>query len=237
MQRACSVQPLQRGCSSAEKLQSNIHRHRLSFFFSHVDHHITLTHPGVGLCVHTCLNCTQIRYDANRQHIEEHEPIPGGYTNVDKIAMKKLNLDRHPNIRMLIVKEMQQVLQWWTRMRLKHTSTYGIRIYSRGSMLIKHVDRVDTHLASAVMQVAQDVDEDGGWPLEIDLGNKSVGQVYLQPGEIVLYVPSSRVCLSCLLACDERESGCAAIIYSAAVLGTRTAIDRFAIMCCFAFLM
>ena len=48
---------------------------------------------------------------------------------------------------------MQQVLQWWTKMRLRHTSTFGVRVYRRGSMLIDHVDRMDTHLASAVLQV------------------------------------------------------------------------------------
>eukprot|EP00037_Helgoeca_nana_P000037 m.19830 g.19830 ORF g.19830 m.19830 type:complete len:173 (+) comp10048_c1_seq1:1-519(+) len=78
-------------------------------------------------------------------------------------------------------------MQWWTQMRLRHTSTYGVRVYRRDAMLINHVDRVDTHLASAVVQVAQEVDEDGGWPLEVMLGNKAVGEVYLQPGEMVLY--------------------------------------------------
>jgi hypothetical protein len=101
--------------------------------------------------------------------------------------MSKLNLDKYPNVRVLIVKEMQQVMQWWTQMRVRHTSTYGVRIYARDSMLINHVDRVDTHLASAVIQVDQEVDEDGGWPLEILLGNRTVGEVYLQPGEMVLY--------------------------------------------------
>jgi hypothetical protein len=38
-------------------------------------------------------------------------------------------------------------------MRLRHTSTFGVRVYRRGSMLIDHVDRMDTHLASAVLQV------------------------------------------------------------------------------------
>jgi len=126
-------------------------------------------------------------FAATKHAQEEHEPIPGGYTNVDKVPMSKLNLDHHPNVRMVIIKEMQQVMQWWTQMRVRHTSTYGVRIYKRGSMLINHVDRVDTHLASAVLQVDQDVDEDGGWPLEVLLGNKTVGEVYLQPGEMVLY--------------------------------------------------
>lgn len=125
-------------------------------------------------------------YNRTKQEASPHEPI-GWFMNEDKVKMKRLNLDRYPDMRALIVKEMQMVMQWWTQMRVRHTSTYGIRIYARDSMLINHVDRGDTHLASAVMQVAQDVDEDGGWPLEVLLGNRSVGEVYLQPGEIVLY--------------------------------------------------
>ena len=76
-------------------------------------------------------------------------------------------------------------------------------------MLIDHVDRMDTHLArwllhaiscstrvtcgcwivggSAVLQVHQEVDSDGGWPLEVLLPDGNVGEVYLQPGEMVLY--------------------------------------------------
>ena len=72
-------------------------------------------------------------------------------------------------------------------LRLKHTSTFGIRVYRRGSMLIDHVDRMDTHLASAVIQVDQKVDENGGWPLELLLANGTVAEVYTQPGEVILY--------------------------------------------------
>lgn len=107
--------------------------------------------------------------------------------NEDKIQMHRLNLDFYSDVRMLIQTEMLSVMQWWTQMRLRHTSTYGVRIYRRDAMLINHVDRSDTHLASAVVQIGQDVDEDGGWPLEVMLGNKSVGEVYLKPGEMVLY--------------------------------------------------
>ena len=56
-------------------------------------------------------------------------------------------------VRKLITDEMQSILEWWTMLQLRHTSTYGVRVYHRGSMLINHVDRMDTHLASAVLQV------------------------------------------------------------------------------------
>ena len=78
-----------------------------------------------------------------------HGVIPGGYTNNDKVLIDKVNLDEFPATHRAIVRELRDILQWWTGLRLKHTSTFGIRVYRRGSMLIDHVDRMDTHLASA----------------------------------------------------------------------------------------
>jgi len=125
----------------------------------------------------------------------KHGNIPGGYTNVHKISITKIPLDDFSDVHSGIVKEMQQVLQWWTQIRLKHTSTFGCRIYKRGSMLINHVDRSDTHIASAVLQVAQrDIDE--GWPLELMINHPETRtpdehqgriEIYLQPGQMVLY--------------------------------------------------
>lgn len=117
----------------------------------------------------------------------DHGTIAGGYTNNDVVKIDKIELDKFRQIHSGIVKEMQQVLQWWTKMRLRHTSTFGVRVYRRDSMLIDHVDRMDTHLASAVLQVAQEVDDDGGWPLEVLLPDGKAGEVYMQPGEMVLY--------------------------------------------------
>lgn len=55
-------------------------------------------------------------------------------------------------------------LEDWTDEELTPTSIYGIRKYTEGGMLNTHVDRLPL-VASAVINVAQDVDED--WPLEV----------------------------------------------------------------------
>lgn len=126
-------------------------------------------------------------YRNNTKELKNHEPVAGDYLNVHAVPIDKLNLDSFPEVRHEVIKEMQQVLQWWTNKQLKHTSTFGVRVYRRGSMLINHVDRHDTHLASAVIQVHQQVDEDGGWPLELLGTTGETYEVYLQPGEMVLY--------------------------------------------------
>merc|ERR1719410_2444165 len=129
--------------------------------------------------------------------LEVHEPVSGGYTNTHVVEIEKLNLDKYPEIHNGIVNEMREVLQWWTSQRLKHTSTFGLRLYKRGSMLINHIDRMDTHLASAVLQVSQhNIDEGGGWPLEVLVPPYCVdtktppchrAEIYMQPGQMVLY--------------------------------------------------
>lgn len=117
-----------------------------------------------------------------------HESIiGGGYTNNHVIPTNHIDLDAFPEVHQEIVREMRYVLQWWTQQELKHTSSFGIRIYRRGNMLINHVDREDTHLASAVLQVHQEADDDGGWPLEVISEKGDRHEVFLQPGEMVLY--------------------------------------------------
>ena len=115
------------------------------------------------------------------------EVVGGGYTNSENKPFGMISLDNHVSVREAIVGEMKQVLQWWTKQSLRHTATYGVRVYPRDAVLINHVDREDTHLASAVLQVDQQVDADGGWPLEVLTPAGYPCEVYLQPGEMVLY--------------------------------------------------
>ena len=48
-------------------------------------------------------------------------------------------------------------MERWSGKQLKHSAIYGIRVYRRGSMLHNHVDRSDTHIISAIVNVAQQV--------------------------------------------------------------------------------
>jgi len=126
-------------------------------------------------------------YAEKRDTAQVHDHIPGGYTNNDLYPFDHINLDYNRDTHQHVIDHMHPIMEWWTNMTLEHTSTFGVRIYKRHSMLINHVDREDTHLASAVIQVAQTVDANGGWPLEVYLPDGAVGEVFLQPGEMVLY--------------------------------------------------
>ena len=51
----------------------------------------------------------------------------------------------------------QGIMERWSGKQLKNSAIYGVRVYRRGSMLHNHVDRSDTHIISAIVNVAQQV--------------------------------------------------------------------------------
>ena len=68
---------------------------------------------------------------------------------------------------------------------LEITSIYGVRSYHSGATLQMHVDRPKTHVVSAILNVAQDLDED--WPLLIHDFDYTPHNITMAPGESVLY--------------------------------------------------
>lgn len=78
----------------------------------------------------------------------------------------------------------KDTLQQWTGEELTACSLYGIRVYTEGSVLATHVDRMPL-VSSAILNVAQDVDEP--WPLEVYGHDGKVYNVTMEPGDMVLY--------------------------------------------------
>ena len=68
---------------------------------------------------------------------------------------------------------------------LEISSVYGIRTYHSDATLQMHVDREKTHVISAILNVAQDLDED--WPLLITDFENTMHNVTLSAGDSVLY--------------------------------------------------
>lgn len=64
-------------------------------------------------------------------------------------------------------------------------STILQRRYTNGSWLTSHVDRFNTHVISAILNVAQEVRED--WPLYIKDNKGGDNEVIIRPGEMVWY--------------------------------------------------
>jgi len=84
----------------------------------------------------------------------------------------------------------EDTIREWTNMDISATSVYGVRIYKEGSILSHHVDRLPL-ISSAIINVAQDVDED--WPIEV-IGHDGVARnITMEPGDMILYESHSIV--------------------------------------------
>jgi prolyl 4-hydroxylase len=81
-------------------------------------------------------------------------------------------------------------IEEWTGEDLSPTSIYGIRVYKEGAVLLPHVDRLPL-VASAMVNIAQDVDED--WPLEIYDHKGIAHNVTLTPGDMLLFESHSTI--------------------------------------------
>eukprot|EP00617_Octactis_speculum_P010351 CAMPEP_0185796728 /NCGR_PEP_ID=MMETSP1174-20130828/161241_1 /TAXON_ID=35687 /ORGANISM="Dictyocha speculum, Strain CCMP1381" /LENGTH=257 /DNA_ID=CAMNT_0028492119 /DNA_START=534 /DNA_END=1304 /DNA_ORIENTATION=- len=85
--------------------------------------------------------------------------------------------------------EVRPMLAEWsgfTEEELELTSCYGIRRYVNGSKLRMHVDTVQTHAVSVIINVAQEnMEED--WVLEIKTHDGTYSYVTMTPGDVVLY--------------------------------------------------
>mmetsp|Transcript_4822 Transcript_4822/g.7426 ORF Transcript_4822/g.7426 Transcript_4822/m.7426 type:complete len:477 (-) Transcript_4822:58-1488(-) len=89
-----------------------------------------------------------------------------------------------PILKQAIWDAARTTLEEWTGQRLTQTSLYGVRVYSEGSVLATHVDRLPL-VTSCIINVDQDVDEP--WPIEVYAHDGKAYNVTMEPGDMVLY--------------------------------------------------
>eukprot|EP00597_Dinobryon_sp_UTEXLB2267_P007086 CAMPEP_0170085228 /NCGR_PEP_ID=MMETSP0019_2-20121128/20163_1 /TAXON_ID=98059 /ORGANISM="Dinobryon sp., Strain UTEXLB2267" /LENGTH=484 /DNA_ID=CAMNT_0010301583 /DNA_START=81 /DNA_END=1532 /DNA_ORIENTATION=- len=90
-----------------------------------------------------------------------------------------------PELKDKLSSDLQGVLEEWYGDKLTLTSIYGIRKYNNGSVLRMHVDTVNTHVVSAIINVDQEVEQD--WPLLILDHQDNEHRVVMKAGDMVLY--------------------------------------------------
>ena len=123
-------------------------------------------------------------YTSNR-HASIDERVPGGFVHSDTPNAPSVMIELTEELQRTIHSGLQPIVEAWCGHHVGPTFVYGIREYHRGSVVNVHRDRLDTHVASAIINVAQEVDND--WPLHIEDNHYRGNEVYLQPGEMVLY--------------------------------------------------
>ena len=79
------------------------------------------------------------------------------------------------------------IVQEWSNCSLVKTMIFGVREYYKRNILRRHVDRIDTHVISVILQIHKELDGAEDWPLEIVGMDGLVRQIYLEPGDMLLY--------------------------------------------------
>lgn len=130
-------------------------------------------------------------FEAIRDYYHEHrdageaEFVPGGYVH-GRGADHSSELVQLPDtLKTQALEELKPVVEEWTGVHLDPVTVYGVRNYLDGAMLAMHQDRIETHIASAVLNIDQDVDED--WALCLEDHHYRRHEVVLRPGEMLLY--------------------------------------------------
>lgn len=77
------------------------------------------------------------------------------------------------------------IMEEWSGVPLEPTWGYGIRSYTRNSVLKLHRDRYETHILSCIIFVDENANQK--WPLDFFDHELNHNQVTFNPGEMLLY--------------------------------------------------
>jgi len=128
-------------------------------------------------------------YHENRGNISRDEGLAAHRTGINgyKIQPTMVSLDHDRQLRNRVANTyVKPIVEAWVNQSLEFTSFYGIRVYHWGNHLRMHVDRLETHIYSVIMQLDQvGVEED--WPLEIVDFTGKRREISMVPGDLILY--------------------------------------------------
>ncbi len=116
------------------------------------------------------------------------EHVDGGYLQNNAGSNPSSLITLPDNLQQAVISELLPICEQWSQQELDCTSLYGIRVYHRGASLRMHTDTGRSHIISAILNIAQEVDQD--WPLTIDDHMFRRHSIFLKPGEMLLYESS-----------------------------------------------
>lgn len=127
---------------------------------------------------------------AGKEHFLPHES--GG------VSSTIMDIGMYQDQRDMLHHMLRPIHEQFCGQSLLPSYAYGIRSYQRGAGLLKHRDRIETHHISSIIMVDKDLacgcihkPESDDWPLNIQSHDGNWHEVYLQPGEMVLYESAS----------------------------------------------
>lgn len=84
-----------------------------------------------------------------------------------------------------ITRDLTPIMEDWAAVPVQPTYVYGVRIYRRSAVLKPHRDRLRTHILGIIINLDQRATNP--WPLEIEDHYYRKHEVFLRPGEMLLY--------------------------------------------------
>jgi hypothetical protein len=126
-------------------------------------------------------------YYNNRDHLALEEWHNMGGLHVNWYEVPAFVIQMPWNLKRIWQTRLKTLVEAWIGgIPLENTDIYGIRQYDDGARLISHVDRINTHAASLIINVAQAGMREP-WYLEIYDHGGRLHEVEMDPGDIVYY--------------------------------------------------
>jgi len=88
-----------------------------------------------------------------------------------------------------VLKELHNIHEVWSGIKLKPSNSYGFRLYRNGSSLNMHVDKSNTHVISSILHIDHSEDSKP-WPIVIEDFQGNTNEVVLESGDMLLYESS-----------------------------------------------
>lgn len=125
------------------------------------------------------------KFYLENKKIFKKEYVEGNFIKSEKSNIPSTLFELNDNLKDEIHSSLKEPLESWSQELLEPTFVYGIREYQNGAVLVPHRDRKETHIISAIINIAKDVIDD--WPLVIEDHFYRKHEVFLEPGEIIFY--------------------------------------------------
>jgi len=116
--------------------------------------------------------------------LEEWTPLKGPFIN--RWEQDVFFIQGPWHLKLVWQTYIKDLVEKWANTELENTSLYGLRRYEEGSRLLTHVDRVNTHAASVIINVAQG-NVTKPWTVEVYDHADRLHEVVMEPGDIVYY--------------------------------------------------
>jgi hypothetical protein len=91
------------------------------------------------------------------------------------------------NLKYEASRDLKELHEQWAGqgIKLRATSSYGVRLYQNGSTIVMHNDKPQTHVISSIIHIAHTTDEP--WPIMIEGHDGKMYSVALEEGQMMFY--------------------------------------------------